>query len=84
MILPAISGLSSTDTALIVAGAGKVFIELSDSMPDPGPNANYFVRWLFGFMQKLASNGAKAEAARTGGKVMVETQAKPLPLPPTA
>jgi hypothetical protein len=70
-MLPGIPRLSSTDTALLVAGAGKVFIELADSMPDPGPSAGYFSRWFFGFMQKLSSNGAKAEAARTGGKVTV-------------
>ena len=64
--------LTSADTALIVAGAGKVFIEIADSMPDPGPNAGYFARWFYGLMQKLASNGAKAEAARTGGHVTVE------------
>jgi hypothetical protein len=61
--------LSSTDVGLIVGAAGKVFIEIADSMPAPEPGANYFVRWIYGFMQKLASNGLKAEAARTGTKV---------------
>lgn len=56
---------------LSTAGTGKVFIEVADSMPDPGPTANYFVRWLYAFMQKLASNGPKAEASRTGGTVSV-------------
>lgn len=61
--------LSNADVALIVAGAGKIFIEIADSMPAPAPNAGYFVRWLYGFMQKLASNGMKAEAIRTGAEV---------------
>lgn len=63
--------LSPTDVGLIVGGAGKIFIEVADSMPDPGPEAGYFTRWFYGLMQKLASNGAKAEAARSGGSVMV-------------
>lgn len=60
--------LTPTDVGLIVAGAGKVFIEIADSMPQPEPNANYFVRWIYGFMQKLASNGIKAEAIQKGVK----------------
>ena len=63
--------LSPTDVGLIVGGAGKIFIEIADSMPDPGPKSGYFTRWAFGFLQKLASNGAKAEASRSGGSVMV-------------
>ena len=63
--------LTPTDVGLIVAGTGKIFIEIADSMPQPDPNAGYFVRWFYGFMQKLASNGMKAEAARAG-----------VPLPP--
>jgi len=66
MLAPAIPNLTNVDVGLIVAGAGKVFIEVADSMPDPGPQANYFVRWAYAFLQKLASNGIKAEAARTG------------------
>jgi hypothetical protein len=64
-------------SALSTAGAGKVFIEVADSMPDPGPNANYFVRWFYAFMQKLASNSTKAEAARSGGKVVIESKIPP-------
>lgn len=60
--------LTPTDVGLIVAGAGKIFIEIADSMPQPDPGAGYFVRWFYGFMQKLASNGIKAEAVRTGTK----------------
>lgn len=71
MLVPAIPGLTNVDVGLIVAGAGKVFIEVADSMPDPGPQANYFVRWFYAFMQKLASNGLKAEASRSGGKVEI-------------
>lgn len=63
--------ISPTEAGLIVGTAGKIFIEIADSMPDPGPDAGYFTRWIYGFMQKLASNGAKAEAARSGGSVMV-------------
>lgn len=63
--------LSPTDVGLIVGGAGKLFIEIADSMPAPDPGAGYFVRWFYGFMQKLASNGAKAEASRSGGTLMV-------------
>lgn len=59
-------------TFLTTAGVGKVFIEIADSMPDPGPEANYFIRWFYAFMQKLASNGMKAEASRTGGKVVIQ------------
>ena len=59
-------------TFLSTAGVGKVFIEFADSMPDPGPEANYFIRWFYAFMQKLASNGMKAEASRTGGKVVIQ------------
>lgn len=66
--------LSNTDVGLIVTVGGKLFIEIADSMPDPGPSANYFTRWLFGFMQKLASNGLKAEAARSGGVLAVVPQ----------
>lgn len=71
MLVPSLPGLTNVDVGLIVAGAGKVFIEIADSMPDPGPNANYFVRWVYAFLQKLASNGLKAEASRSGGVVMV-------------
>ena len=63
--------LSRADVGLIVAGAGKLFIEVADSMPQPGSDAGYLVRWIYGFMQKLASNGANAEAIRSGGSVMV-------------
>lgn len=58
--------LSPTDVGLIVAVGGKVFIEIADAMPQPEPSANYFVRWFYAFMQKLASNGMKAEAIRAG------------------
>jgi hypothetical protein len=71
VIGPQLPGLTNVDVGLIVAGAGKVFIEIADSMPDPGPQANYFTRWLYAFMQKLASNGLKAEASRMGGKVEI-------------
>lgn len=68
--------LSPTDVGLITAGAGKLFIEIADSMPAPPPTAGYFTRWLYGFMQKLASNGVKAEAVRNGSAVTL------LPEPP--
>jgi hypothetical protein len=61
-------------TFLTTAGVGKVFIEIADSMPDPGPEANYFIQWFYAFMQKLASNGMKAEASRTGGKVVIQAK----------
>lgn len=70
-MLPALPNLTNVDVGLLVAGAGKVFIEIADSMPDPGPGANYFTRWLYAFMQKLASNGAKAEASRSGETVKI-------------
>ena len=63
--------LSSTDVGLIVAGTGKIFIEIADSMPMPDADAGYFTRWFYAFMQKLASNGMKAEAARSGGSITV-------------
>ena len=56
--------LNSTDVGLIVAGAGKLLIEFADSMPPLGPEATYRQRWAYAFMQRIASNGAKAEAAR--------------------
>ena len=71
MLAPAIPNLTNVDVGLIVAGAGKIFIEVADSMPDPGPQANYFVRWMYAFMQKLASNGLKAEASRAGAKIEI-------------
>lgn len=71
MLAPAIPNLTNVDVGLIVAGAGKIFIEVADSMPDPGPQANYFVRWMYAFLQKLASNGAKAEASRSGETVKI-------------
>lgn len=71
MLVPSLPGLTNVDVGLIVAGAGKVFIEIADSMPDPGPNANYFVRWVYAFLQKLASNGLKAEASRAGAKIEI-------------
>lgn len=71
MLAPSLPGLTNVDVGLIVAGAGKVFIEVADSMPDPGPNANYFVRWVYAFLQKLASNGLKAEASRAGAKIEI-------------
>lgn len=61
--------LTSTDTALLVAGAGKIFIEIADSMPPLSPTAPYYARWIYGFMQKLASNGLKAQAAQTSSTV---------------
>jgi len=66
-----LSNLSRTDVALIVGGAGKIFIEIADSMPPPDPKAGYLVRWAYGFCQKLASNGMKAEAVRGGGSVLL-------------
>lgn len=57
--------LTRTDIALIVGAIGKIFIEIADAMPQPSPNANYFVKWFYGFMQRLASNGMKAERAES-------------------
>lgn len=79
-MFPPIPALTNVDVGLIVAGAGKVFIEIADSMPDPGPGANYFVRWLYAFMQKLASNGAKAEASRSGAVVTIVPRSLPVDL----
>ena len=59
-------------TFLSTAGVGKVFIEFADSMPDPGPNAKYMVRWFYAFVQTLASNSTKAEAAQSGGAVTIQ------------
>ena len=63
--------LSKTDVGLIIGAAGKIFIEIADSMPQPPADAGYFSRWFYAFVQKLASNGANAEAIRSGGSVMV-------------
>ena len=73
----ALPQLSRTDIGLIVAGAGKVFIEIADAMPQPDSGAGYFVRWFYAFMQKLASNGMKAEAAREGVTLAPIGQPKP-------
>lgn len=78
--------LSKADIALIVAGVGKFFIEVADSMPPPAPDAGYFTRWFYGLMQKLASNGMKAEAARTNIPLSPPTSpitSKPLENPAT-
>jgi hypothetical protein len=66
--------LTPADTALIVAGAGKVFIEIADSMPPPEPGAGYFTRWVYGFMQRLASNSTKAASMQN---LPLETQKGP-------
>lgn len=58
--------LNSTEIGLIVAGSGKIFIEVADAMPPLEPGSGYFARWIYAFMQRLASNGMKAEAARNG------------------
>ena len=58
------TGLTPTDVGLIVAGAGKLLIEIADSMPALSTEAGYKTRWAYSFLQRVASNGAKAEAAR--------------------
>ena len=62
-------------TALAVTLLGKSFIMLADSMPPPPANCGYWQRWIYDFMQRVASNSAKV--GTTKGDTIRDTGTPP-------
>jgi hypothetical protein len=49
---------------MLAAMAGKGFIELADCMPPPPEKCNFWCRWAYDFLQRLASNSSRVGARR--------------------
>lgn len=59
MLLPSYFETLQLDTghwAAIILAAGKVFLILARSMPEPTPTTNFWGRWLYDFVQLAAEN----------------------------
>jgi len=61
-----IPNLPAGEWAALTAFAGKVFIDFADALPAPPPDAGYWTRFWYTFVQKLASNGESARNGKNG------------------
>lgn len=56
--------LDTTHVALVVSVAGKVLLDLADSMPPPPADCGYWRRWAYDFIQRVAANSGKVGGSR--------------------
>jgi hypothetical protein len=64
--------LDSAQVAMLVTILGKGFIVFADSLEPPPENCGYWTRFLYNFIQRLASNSLKVSTTLEQKKAEVE------------